>query len=55
MVNLGAWLLVSSRRQIIGEPGTQRTLRTFHTGGVAAAGDITTGSSARWKNCLRRV
>jgi DNA-directed RNA polymerase subunit beta' len=27
----------------IGEPGTQLTLRTFHTGGVAAGGDITTG------------
>jgi len=29
--------------QSIGEPGTQLTLRTFHTGGVAAASDITTG------------
>ncbi len=29
--------------QSIGEPGTQLTLRTFHTGGVAAGGDITTG------------
>jgi DNA-directed RNA polymerase subunit beta' len=29
--------------QSIGEPGTQLTLRTFHTGGVAAATDITTG------------
>lgn len=30
--------------QSIGEPGTQLTLRTFHTGGVAAAAaDITTG------------
>jgi DNA-directed RNA polymerase subunit beta' len=29
--------------QSIGEPGTQLTLRTFHTGGVAASGDITTG------------
>jgi DNA-directed RNA polymerase subunit beta' len=29
--------------QSIGEPGTQLTLRTFHTGGVAAVGDITTG------------
>jgi len=29
--------------QSIGEPGTQLTLRTFHTGGVAGAGDITQG------------
>jgi DNA-directed RNA polymerase subunit beta' len=29
--------------QAIGEPGTQLTLRTFHTGGVASAGDITMG------------
>lgn len=29
--------------QSIGEPGTQLTLRTFHTGGVAASGDITSG------------
>jgi len=29
--------------QSIGEPGTQLTLRTFHLGGVASAGDITTG------------
>jgi len=29
--------------QSIGEPGTQLTLRTFHTGGVAGQGDITQG------------
>ena len=29
--------------QSIGEPGTQLTLRTFHTGGVASASDITQG------------
>ena len=29
--------------QSIGEPGTQLTMRTFHTGGVASAGDITQG------------
>jgi len=29
--------------QSIGEPGTQLTLRTFHTGGVATAEDITQG------------
>lgn len=29
--------------QSIGEPGTQLTMRTFHTGGVATADDITQG------------
>ena len=29
--------------QSIGEPGTQLTLRTFHTGGAASASDITQG------------
>ena len=29
--------------QSIGEPGTQLTMRTFHTGGVASATDITSG------------
>jgi len=29
--------------QAIGEPGTQLTMRTFHTGGVAEGGDITQG------------
>ncbi|MDP2641129.1 MAG: DNA-directed RNA polymerase subunit beta', partial [Candidatus Yanofskybacteria bacterium] len=29
--------------QSIGEPGTQLTMRTFHTGGVAGGGDITQG------------
>ena len=29
--------------QSIGEPGTQLTMRTFHTGGIAATGDITQG------------
>ena len=29
--------------QSIGEPGTQLTMRTFHTGGVASAIDITSG------------
>ncbi|MGI8925622.1 MAG: DNA-directed RNA polymerase subunit beta' [Tepidiformaceae bacterium] len=33
--------------QSIGEPGTQLTMRTFHTGGVASATDIT--------SCLPRV
>ena len=31
--------------QSIGEPGTQLTMRTFHTGGVASASDITQGLS----------
>lgn len=29
--------------QSIGEPGTQLTMRTFHTGGVASTADITQG------------
>jgi DNA-directed RNA polymerase subunit beta' len=29
--------------QSIGEPGTQLTMRTFHTGGIAMAADITSG------------
>nr|SIP63308.1 DNA-directed RNA polymerase beta; subunit (EC 2.7.7.6) [uncultured bacterium] len=29
--------------QAIGEPGTQLTMRTFHTGGIAGADDITQG------------
>ena len=29
--------------QSIGEPGTQLTMRTFHTGGITATGDITQG------------
>jgi DNA-directed RNA polymerase subunit beta' len=42
MVSLGAAIGIVAA-QSIGEPGTQLTLRTFHTGGVAAGGDITTG------------
>ena len=37
--------------QSIGEPGTQLTMRTFHTGGVAG-GDITQGLP-RVENCSR--
>jgi DNA-directed RNA polymerase subunit beta' len=45
MVELGSAVGIVAA-QSIGEPGTQLTLRTFHTGGVAASGgasDITTG------------
>jgi len=42
MVELGTAVGIIAA-QSIGEPGTQLTLRTFHTGGVAAGGDITTG------------
>jgi DNA-directed RNA polymerase subunit beta' len=42
MVNIGSAVGIVAA-QSIGEPGTQLTLRTFHTGGVAAGGDITTG------------
>ncbi len=42
IVDIGAAVGIVAA-QSIGEPGTQLTLRTFHTGGVAAGGDITTG------------
>jgi DNA-directed RNA polymerase subunit beta' len=42
MVAIGAAVGIVAA-QSIGEPGTQLTLRTFHTGGVAHAGDITAG------------
>ncbi|MDX1377587.1 MAG: DNA-directed RNA polymerase subunit beta', partial [Anaerolineales bacterium] len=43
LVELGAAVGIVAA-QSIGEPGTQLTLRTFHTGGVAGGGaDITTG------------
>jgi DNA-directed RNA polymerase subunit beta' len=42
LVEIGAAVGIIAA-QSIGEPGTQLTLRTFHTGGVAAGGDITTG------------
>ncbi|MDW8326153.1 MAG: DNA-directed RNA polymerase subunit beta', partial [Anaerolineales bacterium] len=42
LVDIGAAVGIVAA-QSIGEPGTQLTLRTFHTGGVAAGGDITTG------------
>ena len=49
MVDLGSAVGIVAA-QSIGEPGTQLTLRTFHTGGVAAGGaDITTGLPA-WKS-----
>ncbi len=42
MVELGAAVGVIAA-QSIGEPGTQLTMRTFHTGGVAGGDDITQG------------
>ncbi len=42
LVNIGAAVGIVAA-QSIGEPGTQLTLRTFHTGGVASGGDITVG------------
>lgn len=42
MVEMGSAVGIVAA-QSIGEPGTQLTLRTFHTGGVAAGSDITTG------------
>ncbi|MBL8029628.1 MAG: DNA-directed RNA polymerase subunit beta' [Candidatus Doudnabacteria bacterium] len=42
MVSLGAAIGIVAA-QAIGEPGTQLTMRTFHTGGSAAVKDITQG------------
>ena len=42
LVNLGEAVGIVTA-QAIGEPGTQLTMRTFHTGGVAGGGDITVG------------
>ncbi len=42
LVNLGTAVGIIAA-QSIGEPGTQLTMRTFHTGGVAGGGDITQG------------
>ena len=42
MVNIGEAVGIIAA-QSIGEPGTQLTMRTFHTGGVASAEDITQG------------
>ena len=42
MVKLGEAVGIVAA-QAIGEPGTQLTMRTFHLGGVAGSGDITSG------------
>jgi len=42
LVNIGEAVGIIAA-QSIGEPGTQLTMRTFHTGGVASADDITQG------------
>ncbi len=42
MVEIGSAVGIVAA-QSIGEPGTQLTMRTFHTGGVASGGDITQG------------
>ncbi len=44
VVNVGEAIGIISA-QSIGEPGTQLTMRTFHTGGVAGVADITQGFS----------
>lgn len=42
LVNIGEAVGIVAA-QAIGEPGTQLTMKTFHTGGVAGGGDITFG------------
>jgi len=42
LVNIGEAVGIVTA-QAIGEPGTQLTMRTFHTGGVAGGADITMG------------
>jgi len=42
LINMGEAIGIVTA-QAIGEPGTQLTLRTFHTGGVAGGEDITQG------------
>ena len=42
LINMGEAVGIIAA-QSIGEPGTQLTMRTFHTGGVADVGDITSG------------
>jgi len=42
LVNVGESVGIIAA-QSIGEPGTQLTMRTFHTGGVASSADITQG------------
>ncbi|HPE69057.1 MAG TPA: DNA-directed RNA polymerase subunit beta' [Thermotogota bacterium] len=42
IVNIGEAVGIVAA-QSIGEPGTQLTMRTFHTGGIASAADITQG------------
>lgn len=42
LVNIGE-AVGTIAAQSIGEPGTQLTMRTFHTGGIASADDITQG------------
>ena len=42
LVNIGTAVGIIAA-QSVGEPGTQLTMRTFHTGGVASEGDITQG------------
>ncbi|SHE28113.1 DNA-directed RNA polymerase subunit beta' [Marinitoga hydrogenitolerans DSM 16785] len=42
IVNIGESVGIIAA-QSIGEPGTQLTMRTFHTGGIATTGDITQG------------
>ncbi len=54
MVDLGAAVGIVAA-QSIGEPGTQLTLRTFHTGGVAATGRTSRPVCRAWKNSSKHA
>jgi DNA-directed RNA polymerase subunit beta' len=55
MVELGSAVGIVAA-QSIGEPGTQLTLRTFHTGGVAPTGAPTSPPVCRaWKKSSKRA
>ena len=54
MVKMGAAVGIVAA-QSIGEPGTQLTMRTFHTGGSAHLLKILPKVCRAWKNCLKRA
>ena len=54
MVEIGSAVGIVAA-QSIGEPGTQLTLRTFHTGGTAQAAVTSPAVCRAWKNCSKRA